>query len=122
GIPPLSGFWPKVILFQETFKQENYVLLVSLIIASFVTLFVVIRIWSEAFWKESPKTITDEIDHFASFPLSGKIALIAPVIALTAVSLFIGLNANSVFKLAEKAAYEMKHPEIYINNVLNTKP
>jgi len=121
GIPPLSGFWPKVLLFQETFKQENYVLLAALIVASFVTLFVVIRIWSEAFWKESPKPITEEIDHFASFPLSGKIALIAPVIGLTAVSLFIGLNANNVFKLAEKAAYEMKHPEIYINNVLSTK-
>ncbi len=121
GIPPLSGFWPKVLLFQETFKQENYVLLAALIVASFVTLFAVIRIWSEAFWKESPKPITEEIDHFASFPLSGKIALIAPVIGLTAVSLFIGLNANNVFKLAEKAAYEMKHPEIYINNVLSTK-
>src|SRR5690606_36623036 len=99
GIPPLSGFWPKVLLFQETFKQENYVLLAALIVASFVTLFVVIRIWSEAFWKESPKPITEEIDHFRPFSLSGKIALIAPVIGLTAVSLFIGLNANNVFKL-----------------------
>jgi len=121
GIPPLSGFWPKVLLFQETFKQENYILLAALIVASFVTLFVVIRIWSEAFWKESPKPITEEIDHFRPFPLSGKIALIVPVIGLTVVSLFIGLNANSVFKLAEKAAYEMKRPEIYINNVLSTK-
>src|SRR5690606_7958088 len=103
------------------FRRVLFRSLAALIVASFVTLFVVIRIWSEAFWKESPKPITEEIDHFASFPLSGKIALIAPVIGLTAVSLFIGLNANNVFKLAEKAAYEMKHPEIYINNVLSTK-
>ncbi len=121
GIPPLSGFWPKILLFQETFKQENYFLLAALIIASFVTVFVIVRIWAEAFWKESPKHITEEIDHFAPFSLSGKIALIAPIVGLAIVSLFIGLNANSVIKLSEKAAYEMKHPEIYINNVLGPK-
>ena len=121
GIPPLSGFWPKILLFQETFKQENYFLLAGLIVASFVTLFVVVRIWSEAFWKESPKTITDEIDHFAPFSNAGKFALIAPIVALSAVTLLIGLNANSVMKLSQKAAYEMKHPEIYINNVLGSK-
>lgn len=121
GIPPLSGFWPKILLFQEAFKQENYFLLAALIVASFVTLFVVIRIWSEAFWKESPKTITEEIDHFATFPLTGKIALIAPIVGLAFVSLYIGLNANGVIKLSEKAAYEMKNPDIYIQNVLGSK-
>ncbi|WCM42851.1 Na+/H+ antiporter subunit D [Flavobacterium sp. CBA20B-1] len=121
GIPPLSGFWPKILLFQETFKQENYLLLAALIIASFVTLFVIVRIWSEAFWKESPKPITEEIDHFESFPFSGKIALIAPIVGLAFVSLYIGLSANSFMKLSEKAAYEMKNPEIYIENVLGAK-
>ncbi|MEG1239652.1 MAG: Na+/H+ antiporter subunit D, partial [Flavobacterium sp.] len=115
------GFWPKILLFQESFKQENYILLGGLIVASFVTLFVIVRIWSEAFWKISPKPITEEIDHFAPFSLSGKIALIAPIVGLAAVSLFIGLNANSFIKLSEKAAYEMKRPEIYINNVLGSK-
>src|SRR5690606_35566313 len=107
--------------FQESFKQENYILLAALIVASFVTLFVIVRIWAEAFWKESPKPITEEIDHFAPFSLSGKIALIAPIVCLAAVSLLIGFNANNVIKLSSKAAYEMKHPEIYINNVLGPK-
>ena len=121
GIPPLSGFWPKIIFFKEAFKQENYFLLGAFIVASFVTLFVVIRIWIEAFWKESPKPITEEIDHFEPFSYSGKIALILPIAGLAAVSLYISINANGFIKLAEKAAYEMKHPEIYIQNVLGTK-
>lgn len=121
GIPPLSGFWPKILLFQEAFKQENYFILGALILASFVTLFVVVRIWIEAFWKESPKPITEEVDHFEPFSYSGKIALIVPIVGLAAVSVFIGLNANGFIKLSEKAAYEMKHPEIYIENVLGSK-
>jgi len=121
GIPPLSGFWPKILLFQEAFKAENFALLIMLILASFATLFVIARLWSEVFWKDSPKPITEEMDHFADFSLSGKIALIAPIVGLALVSLFIGLNAGSVFKVAEKAAYEMKNPSIYINAVLNNQ-
>ncbi len=118
GIPPLSGFWPKVVLFKESIKAEQFPLMIALIIASFVTLFVVTKMWIEVFWKESPKPLTDEIDHFAPFSASGKFALIAPIILLTSVSLFIGFNANSIFKTASKAAYELKHKEIYINAVL----
>src|SRR5690554_6962665 len=45
GIPPLSGFWPKIYLFQEAFKAENFALLIMLILSSFVTLFVIARLW-----------------------------------------------------------------------------
>lgn len=121
GIPPLSGFWPKILLFQEAFKAEQFPLLIALVIASFVTLFVIIRMWIEIFWKESPKPLTEEIDHFAPFSLAGKIGLIAPIVFLTIVSLFIGFNANKVLKVSEKAAYEMKHKEVYIEAVLGQK-
>src|SRR5690606_31273324 len=38
GIPPLSGFWPKIFLFQEAHNQHQYFYVVALILASFVTL------------------------------------------------------------------------------------
>ncbi|HLT65300.1 MAG TPA: proton-conducting transporter membrane subunit, partial [Flavobacterium sp.] len=90
GIPPLSGFWPKILLFKESFENGQFILLLTLIMASFVTLFVVMRMWMEVFWKESPKPLTDDIDHFAPMPLSGKIGLLSPIVFLTCVSLFIG--------------------------------
>lgn len=121
GIPPLSGFWPKILLFKEAIKAEQIPLLIALIIASFVTLFVVIRMWIEIFWKESPKPLTEDIDHFAPFSKSGKIALIAPIIFLASISLYLGFNANTVFELSQKAAYEMKHKEVYIEAVLGKK-
>lgn len=121
GIPPLSGFWPKILLFKEAIKAGQYPLLVALIIASFVTLFVVIRMWIEIFWKESPKPLTEEMDHFAPFSKTGKFALIAPIVFLASISLYIGFNANAVFEISEKAAYEMKHKEVYIEAVLGKK-
>jgi len=119
GIPPLSGFWSKIYLFQESFGQENYFLLACLVFASFVTLFVIARMWSEVFWKDSPKPLTEEIDRFKNFPKSGKFALIFPILFLAGVTLCIGLGASAVFELAGQAAHELKNPSIYIDAVLN---
>lgn len=118
GIPPLSGFWPKILFFREAFSQGEYILLGALILASFVTLFVIARMWVEVFWKDSPKPLSDEIDHFSPFPLSGKIALIAPVVFLMLVSVFIGLNAQSIFNLSDRVANELTNPSLYIEAVL----
>lgn len=120
GIPPLSGFWPKIVLFQEAFRQENYVLLGALLFASFVTLFIVARIWSEVFWKDLPKPNSEELDHLAPFNFSGKIALVSPVVAMAALSLCIGLYASKVIEISERVAYELMHPVIYIEAVMGT--
>lgn len=118
GIPPLSGFWPKIMLFQEAFRLGEYVLLGSLIFASFITLFVVARIWSEVFWKDLPKPNDEELDHFIPYSRSGKIALILPVVALACVSLYIGLNAPVIMEISERVAHEMMNPSLYIEAVL----
>lgn len=119
GIPPLSGFWPKIQFFGESLKAGQYVLLGAIIFASFVTLYVMIKMWSEVFWKDSPKPLTEEIDRFAPLRLSKKIALIAPIAALSCVSLYIGLNAADIYSLAQRTAEELVNPNLYIDAVLN---
>lgn len=120
GIPPLSGFWPKILLFQEAFKGGHYVLLGTLILASFVTLYVISKVWIEVFWKDSPKPLTEDMNRFTPFGLAGKIALITPIVGLAFVSVYIGLNANAVFQVVEKVAHEMSDNSIYIQAVLKT--
>lgn len=121
GIPPLSGFWPKIQFFGESLKAEQYFLLGAFIIASFVTLFVIARMWTEVFWKESPKPLTEEIDHFANLDFWKKFALIAPIVTLAFVSLYIGFNAEGVYEIATKTANELMNPSVYIDAVLNNK-
>lgn len=121
GIPPLSGFWPKLQFFGESLKAGEYVLLGAIVLASFVTLFVVSKVWSEVFWKESPKPLTEEIDHFAQLSISGKIALVGPITALSLVSLYIGLNAEGIYEIAQQTAYELMRPSLYIDAVLHNK-
>lgn len=118
GIPPLSGFWPKIQLFQEAFAREQYLLLGALIFASFITLFVIARVWTEVFWKNSPKPNTDEIDEFSPLPRSSKIMLVAPIVLLASASLFIGLGAGVVYDIVERIATELLDKNLYINAVL----
>lgn len=119
GIPPLSGFWPKIQFFGESLKQQHYVMLFAIIFASFVTLYVMLKMWSEVFWKDSPKPLTKGIDRFAQMPMSGKLALILPISALSCVSLYIGLNAGVIYELAQRTAEELINPNWYIDAVLH---
>jgi multicomponent Na+:H+ antiporter subunit D len=120
GIPPLSGFWPKINLIQDAFNSNNYAVIFAIIFASFVTLLMVAKIWSEVFWKNTPKAESDVIkdDTFAPLPFIKKITLILPIIILTIVTLYIGFNAEYISQIANRIAHEMIDTSSYIDAVL----
>ncbi len=54
GIPPLSGFWAKLLLLQEAIGQGRVVWTVVALVVSVLTLYSMMKIWMEAFWKRHP--------------------------------------------------------------------
>lgn len=117
GIPPLSGFWPKIYLLQGAFENAHYFYAGALILGSFITLFVIAKFWSEVFWKKSPETDTIE-DKFKDLIGIRKIALILPICILAASSLYIGLNAEIIIQVADRISSEMLNTTPYIQAVL----
>jgi len=117
GIPPLSGFWPKIYLFEAAFKANNYFFIGSLILASFITLYVIAKIWAEVFWKE---TSAEEppTDNFKELTLVRKTLFLLPVGMLAMVTLFIGLNAEFVIQVVDRIANEMLNTAPYVQAVL----
>jgi len=118
GIPPLSGFWPKVYLFEAGFTTGSYVLILAIIVASFVTLFVIGRVWVEVFWQETPPKEIDRQDFFGMMSPAGKSMLIVPVVLLAAVSLYIGFFAENVIAVSRHIARELMDTSPYIEAVL----
>lgn len=119
GVPPLSGFWPKIDLFKESFTTANYFLLGAFIFGSIVTLFVLARFWSEAFWKKPENVVRrPHIRYYDMMPKNEKAALIIPIIFLSFVSLYIGLGAENIFRLSNRIATELIDTSAYINAVL----
>lgn len=119
GIPPLSGFWPKINLFRESFTTSNYFLLGSFIFGSIITLFVLTRFWSEAFWKKMENPIRRPyIRYYDQMPQNQKAMLIIPILFLSLISLYIGLGAENIFRLSNKIATELIDTSAYKNAVL----
>jgi multicomponent Na+:H+ antiporter subunit D len=117
GIPPLSGFWPKIYLLQGAFQSEHYFYAGALIIGSFMTLFILAKFWSEVFWKKpaEPDAIEDKFKNLIGIR---KVALILPICILAASSLYIGLNAESIIQVADRISSEMLNTKPYIQAVL----
>lgn len=118
GVPPLSGFWPKIQLFQEAFGTQQYGLLAVLLFASFITLFMIARVWMEVFWKDSPKSLELVTDNFSNLTGYKKVFLIMPVVILAAASLFIGLGAEKVYLVVDQIAQDLMNPQAYIKAAL----
>jgi multicomponent Na+:H+ antiporter subunit D len=118
GVPPLSGFWPKIFLFQAGIAKESYWLIASLVFASFVTLFVIARMWSEVFWKNLPEGQV-HVDGLKGMRRLQRGVLVAPVVLMAGVSLLIGLGAEKVIVVARHIAVEMMDTGPYIQAVLH---
>jgi len=119
GIPPLSGFWGKLLMIQGAMDQSNILVVVFIILGSFLTLFIIARMWSEVFWKDGPAL--PEKKHIKYYnalkPLKRK-AMVGSIAFLSVISLGIGFGAEWVMRLSIKIAENLMDPTLYIQAVL----
>ncbi|MDN3689095.1 proton-conducting transporter transmembrane domain-containing protein [Cyclobacterium jeungdonense] len=121
GIPPLSGFWGKLLIIQGALDSANILLIGFIVLGSFLTLFIIARLWSEVFWKdpqELPKK--EHIKYFNELKPLKKQAMLASVVFLSILSLGIGFGAEWVMRMAMHIAENLMDPSAYIQAVLGT--
>jgi len=112
GFPPLSGFWAKLLLIQASLQVERYLVAAVAVLVGLMTVYSMVKIWLEAFWKPLPAPLSGDGHQ----PLSAW--KIAPVLALALATLIIGVCAEPVFQLAAQAAGELMAPQDYVQAVL----
>lgn len=113
GVPPLSGFWAKFVLVKAGLQTEEYLIVITALAVSLLTVFSMMKIWAAAFWKH------EEPAHAAGqTPQRSYRGLLAPITALAVLTVAIGLLAEPVFALAERAAAQLLNPAEYIETVL----
>ena len=81
GFPPLSGFWAKLLLIQASLQVEHYIVAAIAVAVGLMTVYSMVKIWIEAFWKPLPSP--READPVVSY--SGW--KMAPVCALALITL-----------------------------------
>ncbi len=118
GIPPLSGFWAKLLIINASLSHESYVVIAFVLLASLLTFIPLVRIWSEAFWKARPLTPGPN----TRAPITPDSYTWAPVLALSALMLGFGLLPGSIIDLSDTAATSLLEPSAYLESVLPREP
>ncbi|MNL64415.1 putative monovalent cation/H+ antiporter subunit D [compost metagenome] len=77
----------------------------------------VAKMWSEVFWKDA-STEAPVTDAFKPLSALKKTMLVLPIGILAMTTLFIGLNAEMVIRVAEQIGNEMLDTSPYIKAVL----
>ncbi len=112
GIPPLSGFFAKFILIKAGFEDGHYITTSVALFTGLLTLYSMIKIWSEAFLKERPVNGNETTQN-----LTFKDYL--PSAILGSISILLGIFASQVFDFIHEAAQTLMDTSNYIDSVLN---
>ncbi len=126
GIPPLSGFWPKVFLIQDALQAGAVIAVIALIFNGVLSLIIIGRAWSLLFWRPDPLKVgraaplsaapNDEAAEDGPVP-TGDTALIWPVVMLSLATLALGVWPEPLMTMADMAAVGLLDPAAYIRAV-----
>ncbi|MGE0702626.1 MAG: proton-conducting transporter membrane subunit [Vicinamibacterales bacterium] len=109
GVPPLSGFWAKLLLIDASFRHGDVLLAAVALFVGLMTLFSMSKIWIEAFWRPAPAdALTSRL----------QIQSIAACVLLTSVTLCLSLWPEPFIAYAENAARALLDPQAYMAAVL----
>ena len=96
GIPPLSGFWAKLGLFQASFSSGHYLVIGVMVLGGFLTVYSMTKIWLGAFWGKQPR------ETLELRPASTTSLVACALLSILTVA--VGLFPDFLFAAAEQAA------------------
>ena len=111
GLPPFSGFFSKLVLMQGAMEQGHILITAVIILAGFLTLFPMIKIFMYAFWGEEKPVLEQENFNYLKLMPVG--------LVLVVLSVFISFGAQFMTEYSIAAAEQMMNPQAYIDAVLN---
>jgi multicomponent Na+:H+ antiporter subunit D len=118
GLPPLSGFIAKLAVIRAALEQASWGITFVALLTGLLTLYSILRIWQQAFWRELPEHVTDTAVLRGERHDPDLWLMYLPVAVLCALILLVGLYAQPFFGLAEAAAEQLFSPQNYIEAVL----
>ena len=126
GIPPLSGFIGKVAVLEagaEVGGPLAWTLVAGSVVTSLLTLYVVVRVWSKAFWRPRadapdgdlanarPTTLmpsTEDVDFAEREEVGGiPLGMLVPTAGLVIVSLLMTVFAGPLLDITDRAAEQL---------------
>ena len=111
GLPPFSGFWPKLMLIDASFAKGGGLAIlgaVGVILSGFLTTIVIGRAWALMFLKPAPEG--------APVVRSDRTDISLTILAILVIG--IGLFPSTVIDIASRGAAGLLDPTLYVQRVL----
>lgn len=118
GIPPLSGFWAKFVVIQASLAEGHSTIALVALVVGLLTLYSMIKIWNEAFWKAPADTHRPLESAWQQMSAGRRWMMLLPIVSLAAITLTIGLNVEPFLEYSIRAGDQLSNPVAYINAVL----
>lgn len=112
GLPPFSGFWPKVVLVKAALASGAWWLAATILLTGFLTTIVFGRVFLLAYWRPSPG------NAMVAGPITWQAAL--PLLALSLLVVGFGLFPEPLLRLTQAAAAGLAQPSAYLHSVFPT--
>lgn len=125
GLPPFSGFWPKLTLVQASLSGGNGWLAAAILVTGFVTTIAVGRIWVMSFWRGGPSGTPDgESMAREDMPLTDpadRRDMLFPIIGLTVLVVALGFLPRPYLNIAAGGAGGLLYNNTYVESVLGDR-
>ena len=112
GVPPFSGFLAKLAVVTAALEAGSFWLTGAALLVGLLTLLSMARLWQHMAWKSTPP-------RGDLAPLSPRV--LAPIAALTILTLGLTVGAGPVFEASTAAAAQLLDPDAYIQAVLGSE-
>ncbi|MCF4097907.1 Na+/H+ antiporter subunit D [Maritalea mediterranea] len=119
GLPPLLGFWPKMVLVQAGIEMSNYWMVSLILLNSILTSIAGTRLWAHIFWRDGREGVNSEQINTRIRPLPprAKVWGLWPAGMLVAFIFVAGLVPQPLFKAGATAAFAVYDPGEYVGAV-----
>jgi len=114
GFPPISGFIGKFALIKAGLEAEKFIITGVAVIVSFFTLFSMLKIWMEGFWKEKNE-LGNDLPERNKLPFSR----VFPTIIFALATILLGIFAEPAFDFLLKASGQLLDTQGYYEAMKN---
>jgi multicomponent Na+:H+ antiporter subunit D len=113
------------MIVRAALEADAYFSVFFALFTGFFTLFCMMKVWTEVFWKKPPESAAPETDGTTALPAvprGAAFAAILTIVLFNGLALAIGLFPEPIVQLAQLAAEQLIDPSNYINQVLGNLP
>ncbi len=110
GFPPFSGFVAKFAMVSAIVESKLWWVMLAAIFTSLLTLYSMIKIWNEVFWKDHPNI-------HKNLTKNNTTKRLIPVLLLAFIIIFLGLAGGPLFDICLRAGEQLSNPAGYIETV-----